>query len=221
MSKKIIIIGGIGTAVNIAEQIVDAQEKYGFKDEFLGFAFDDETFGDEINGFPLLSKSREVYEKYEKYKDVYFLYQMYTFKKIKERADWLPQFKVPTERYYNFIHPSATVCRSVKMGFGNVIQAGCVFNSNVKIGNHNTFNSTILLGHDTVMQDHNFFAAHTVIGSSIKIGSFVFTGLNTTLNNMIDVGDNVMVGLGSNVIKSVEPNQLVIGSPAKFIKNLD
>ena len=29
--------------------------------EFLGFAFDDPTFGDEINGFPLLCGSREVF----------------------------------------------------------------------------------------------------------------------------------------------------------------
>lgn len=219
--KKVIIIGGIGNAVNVAEQLIDAREKYGFKDEFLGFAFDDESFGDEINGFPLLSKSREVFDKYGKYDDVYFLYQMYRPDKIKERALWLPEFKIPVERYYNFIHPSATVCKSVKMGYGNIIHAGCVVNVNVNLGNHNTINSTCLIAHDTKIGDHNFFAAHSVIGSNVKIKDYVFTGLNSTINNQIEIEENIMVGMGSIVMKSIlSPNQVVIGSPAKKLKDL-
>lgn len=220
-NKKVIIIGGIGNAVNVAEQIADAKDKYGFKDEFLGFAFDDESFGDEINGFPLLSKSREVYEKYGKYKDVYFLYQMYRPDKIKERAGWLPQFKVPLERYYNFIHPSATVCKSVMMGFGNIIHAGCVVNVNVVMGHHNTLNSTCHIAHDTKIGDCNFFASHSVVGSNTVIKNFVFTGLNSTINNQITIEENIMVGMGSVVMKSItEPNQVVIGLPAKKLKDL-
>ena len=44
-----------GNAVVIAEQIYSTSLVN--KDvEFLGFAFDDETFGTEINGFPILAK---------------------------------------------------------------------------------------------------------------------------------------------------------------------
>ena len=220
MKKKVIMIGGIGTAVNIAEQMQNAVDHFGMKDEFLGFAFDDESYGDEINGFPILSKTREAWDKYGKHTDVYFMYQLYRPDKIKERSQWIPQFKVPTERYYNFIHPTAIICRSAKMGYGNAIQAGTVLGSNVHMGNHNTFNSNVLYGHDTKMGDHNFFAGHSLIGSNIQMGSYVFLGLNAALNNQITVGDNVMIGMGSNVIKSLEPNQLVIGTPAKFIKAL-
>ncbi len=221
MNKKVIIIGGIGTAVNIAEQMQDAIDKFGLKDEFMGFAFDDEKFGEKINGFPLLCKTREAFDIYGKYNDIYFMYQLYRPDKLKERSSWLPQFKVPTERYYNFIHPTATICRSAKMGFGNAIQAGCVVGSNTVMGNHNTFNSMCLFGHDTKMGDHNFFAAHSLIGSNTKMGNYIFMGLNSTLNNMIEVKDNVMIGMGSNVIKSLESDQLVLGNPAKFIKALD
>lgn len=219
-NKKIIILGGIGNAVNVAEQIIDANDKYNFKDEFLGFAFDNESFGDQINGFPLLGKTREIYKEYGKYKDVFFLYQMYRPDRLKERALWLPEFSIPTERYYNFIHPSATVCKSVSMGFGNIIHAGCVLNVNVRLGNHNTINSTCLIAHDTVVGDNNFFAAHSVIGSNVAISNYVFTGLNATVNNQVNIVDNVMVGMGSVVMKDInEPNQIVIGSPAKKLRN--
>lgn len=222
MAKKVIIIGGIGTAVNIAEQMQDAIDKYGLKDEVLGFAFDDERFVDEINGFPLLCKTREAYDKYEKFKDVEFIYQLYRPDKLKERASWLPQFKVPTNRYYNFIHPLATISRSVKMGYGNVIQAGCVVGSNAVMGNHNTFNSTCLFGHDTTIGNHNFFAAHALIGSNTVLKDFVFMGLNATVNNMVTIEENIMIGMGSLVTKSLlEPNQVVIGSPVKKVKDLE
>lgn len=221
-NKKIIILGGIGNAVNVAEQIIDANQKYGFKDEFLGFAFDDESFGKEINGFPLLGRTREIYKEYEKYEDVMFLYQMYRPDKLRERALWLPQFNVPLERFYNFIHPSAVVCRSVTMGYGNIIHAGCVLNVNVKLGNHNTVNSTCLIAHDTIVGDNNFFAGHSVIGSNVKIPNYVFTGLNSTINNQVTLAENVMVGMGSVVMKNIEePNQVVIGSPAKKLRDHD
>lgn len=220
MRKKVIILGGIGTAVNIAEQMQDAIDKYGLKDEFLGFAFDNESFGDTINEFPVLCKTREAFDLYGGFNDVYFMYQLYKPDALKERAGWLPEFKIPTERYYNFIHPTATISRSVQMGFGNAIQAGCVIGSSAKMGNHNTFNSTCLFGHDTTIGNHNFFAAHSLIGSNVKMGNYVFMGLNSAVNNMIEVGDNTMIGMGSNVLKNVTGNQVLIGSPAKVVKDM-
>ena len=217
-STKLIIIGGIGTAVNIAEQMQDAIDKFDFKDEFLGFAFDNEYFGDEINGYPLLCKTYEAYEKYKKYSDVKFIYQLYRPDKLVERTELLKSFNIPNERFYNFIHPLATVAKSAKIGFGNAIHANCVINSNTVIGNHNTFNSGCLIGHDTLLKDNNFFAAQSCIGSNVVIDDCVFVGLNAAVNNMITLKSNIMIGMGSNVIKSLEANQLVLGNPAKFIK---
>ncbi|MBB4120088.1 NDP-sugar pyrophosphorylase family protein [Mesonia hippocampi] len=150
----------------------------------MDFAFDDEDYGGEINGFPVLSKTRKVYEKY---KDVFFMYQLYRPDKLKERSLWIPEFKAPTERYYNFIHPTATICRSAKMGYGNAIQAGTVVGSNAVMGNHNTFNSMCLLGHDTHIGNNNFFAAHSLIGSNLRMGNYVFMGLNSALNNKLEI----------------------------------
>ena len=40
MKKKVVVIGGKGTAVVIAEQIYDANVRFGVEIEVLGFAFD-------------------------------------------------------------------------------------------------------------------------------------------------------------------------------------
>jgi acetyltransferase EpsM len=217
---KIIIIGGKGSAVVVAEQIYDAQKK-GAEVSLLGFAFDDESFGSEIAGFPIVSKTHEVYEKYKDAEDVKFIYQLYRPDLMKERIDLLLSYQIPEDRFATFIHPSVIISRSAKIGYGTAIMANCVINSFAVIANHCTIHSNSLIGHDTQMGDYNFIAAHNVIGSNNRIGNANFIGLNSTCNNYINIGDYCFVGMASNVIKSINSNTKVYGNPAKeFIKNI-
>lgn len=213
--KKIIIIGGKGTPVVIAEQILNAVEKFGAKYELLGFAFDDESFGDEINGIPILDKTYNVYGKYKKFDDVFFIYSLYRSDVIEERIKLRESFHIPLERYLTFIHPLATVARSAQIGYGNIILANVVINPNVKMGNFNTFNSNALVGHDTMMGDNNFIAGHCVIGSNLKIGNGNFFGLNSSIKNFIKIDDYNIIGMAANLVKDVASKQILIGNPAK------
>lgn len=214
---KIVIIGGKGTPVNIAEQIYDAQHRFGMNVEMLGFAFDDESFGSEINGFPIVCKTFEAKSKFEKQEDVKFIFNLYRSDKIRERAALLESYQIPEDKFYTFIHPSAYVAKSAQIGYGCAIQAHCVVNSNVVIGNHNTFNSACLVGHDTHIGNNNFFAAHTVIGSGLNIKNYVFTGLNASLKNLITIEDGALIGMSSNAVHSIDENEIVIGNPARPI----
>lgn len=213
--KKIIIIGGKGTPVVIAEQILNAIEKFGAKYELLGFAFDDESFGNDINGIPILDKTYNVYGKYEKFDDVFFIYSLYRSDVIEERIKLRESFQIPIEKYVTFIHPLATVARSAQIGYGNIILANVVINPNVKMGNFNTFNSNSLVGHDTMMGDNNFIAGHSVIGSNLKIGNGNFFGLNSSSKNFINIDDYNIIGMAANLVKDVQSKQILIGNPAK------
>lgn len=212
--QKYIVIGGKGSAVVIAEQIYDTQIKTGTV-EFLGFAFDDESFYPEINGFPILSKTHEVYEKYEQYKDVGFIFSLYRPDLIEERIALRESYGIPLDRWPNFYHHSTFIARSVKMGCGNVILANAVINPNVVLGDFNTIQSHVLIGHDTKIGNSNYVASHCIIGSNNTIDNGCFFGLNTSLNNYISVGDYAFCGMASNVIKSVNPREMVFGNPAK------
>ncbi|SFT62940.1 sugar O-acyltransferase, sialic acid O-acetyltransferase NeuD family [Lishizhenia tianjinensis] len=214
MKTKVIVIGGKGGAVVVGEQIYDAQMK-GANVEFLGYAFDDESFGTEINGFPIVAKTKEVYSKFKDDEDVKFIFQLYRPDLMNERIDLLKSYHIPEDRFYTFIHPSCVVSPSAKIGVGVAIMANSVVNSNVVIGNHCTIHSNSLIGHDTKMGNYNFVAAHNVIGSNNNIGRANFLGLNSTFNNYLNIGDNCFVGMASNVIKSIPDNVKVYGNPAK------
>lgn len=211
---KIIVIGGKGTAVVIAEQIYDTQRKRN-NVEFLGFAFDDEAFGKEINGFPILCKTYNAYKEYEKYPDVKFIYQLYRADLMEERTALLHSYGIPRDRFATFVHHSSCVAKSARVGYGSVILANAVVNSNAVIGDFTIINSNSLIEHDTKVGDNNFLAAHTAVGSHTLIGDGNFFGLNVSVNNYIQIGNYNFVGMASNVIKGLGDREKVYGNPAR------
>ena len=214
---KIVIIGGKGSAVVVAEQIYDTQIKTKSV-EFLGFAFDDELFGSEINGFPILCKTFEAFKRYEKYTDVKFIFQLYRPDLMKERIALLNSYQIPRERFAIFVHHSAFVSHSARIGKGSVILANSVINANAVIGEFTTVHSNSLIGHDTIVGNYNFFAAHTVIGSNTEIGNANFIGLNSSINNYISIGDYNFVGMASNVVNGLGTGTKVYGNPAHLFE---
>ena len=63
MKEKVVIIGGKGTAVVIAEQIYDAHARFGMDIEVLGFAFDDPDYKDGINADRAARDYKKVVEE--------------------------------------------------------------------------------------------------------------------------------------------------------------
>ena len=217
--KKIIIIGGKGTAVVIAEQIQDAIDRFGADLEVLGFAFDDPKYENGINGWPVLCGTKEAYEKYKGEDDVYFIFSLYKSNLIYQRIELRDSLQIPNERFFTFIHPLATICRSATIGNGCVILSNCSINTNVKIGNFNTILSNVVIEHDTIIGNNNFITAHCCIGSGIRIGDFNFWGLNSSCKTNCKIGNNNLIGMSSNVLKNIYDNSVVIGNPAIFLRN--
>ena len=211
---KIVIIGGVGTAIVIADQIYDAHVRYGVDLEVLGLALDDHTMGDEISGYPILCGIHEVYDKYKEQDDVKFLFSLYRSDRIRERCQLLYSLNIPADKWFTFIHPSAMVARSVRMGYGNVVLANCVINSNTVLGNFNTLNSGTLLGHDIKVGNNNFFAAQVTVGSMLEIGDMNFIGLNSAIKQGVRLGEAILVGQASNVTHSFDHDETIFGNPA-------
>ena len=211
---KVILIGGRGTAIVVADQMFDAHERFGMDVEVLGLALDDLSGGDTISGYPILCGIKELYSKYGKYDDVKFVYQLYRPDVMRERTQILTDLNISIDKFCNFVHPSVMFARSAKIGYGNVILANAVVNCNAIIGNFNTINSGTLIGHDITIGNNNYFAGQVCVGSGLSIGNENFIGLNTSIRNGIRLGDNNIVGMASNITKDVSDNNVLYGNPA-------
>ena len=55
----------------------------------------------------------------------------------------------------------------------------------------------------------------------VKIGSKVWIGANVTILPGVTIGDGAVIAAGAVVNKDVEPNTVVGGVPAKFIKTIE
>lgn len=72
------------------------------------------------------------------------------------------------------------------------------------------------IGAGTITCNYDGVNKHsTTIGNQVKIGS------DTMLIAPVKVGDNAVTGAGSVVTKDIESNTLVVGSPARKIRNLN
>lgn len=128
-----------------------------------------------------------------------------------------------------FIAPNATVIGNVQLGenasvwFNVVIRAD---NAQVKIGDNSNIQDGSILHVDDdfpIVIAQNVTVGHKVMlhGCTIDEGSLI--GMNAVILNGAQIGKNCLVGANALVTENmiIPDGSLVLGSPAKVIKQLD
>ena len=101
---------------------------------------------------------------------------------------------------------------SLKAGRGLKLDHGqaLVINGEARLGrNVHVRHSTTIGSKQLATGDHS---------ACPRIGNNVDIGANVCIIGDIDIGDNVKIGVGSIVVKSIPSNCVVVGNPARIIK---
>lgn len=127
----------------------------------------------------------------------------------------------PLDEGFGMFPPFYTDCGlNITIGKNTFINMGCKFQDwgGISIGDD------CLIGHNcticTVNHSKEPNRRGDMICSSVKIGNKVWIGANVTILPGVTIGDGAIVAAGAVVAKNVEPNTIVGGIPAKFIKHI-
>ena len=88
-----------------------------------------------------------------------------------------------------------------------------VLEHDVKLGQR------IHLAHNCRIGKNTVIAASASISGSVHVGNDCWIGASSSIINQSVVEDGALVGFGAVVVKKVEKNSVVVGNPAKFLKN--
>jgi sugar O-acyltransferase (sialic acid O-acetyltransferase NeuD family) len=118
----------------------------------------------------------------------------------------------------NVIDPCFNLSRFSSVENGTIIHTGATLTVNVHIGKGCLINKHTVIGHDVTVGDYTVISPNVSIGGDVNIGSKCYLGSGAIIRNGIKIGENSIVGMGSVVLKDVEPNSVIAGNPAKFLR---
>lgn len=123
--------------------------------------------------------------------------------------------------FANLIHPMSWVSPSAKLGQGIVVQANAYVSCDAIIEDNVHILQGCYIAHNCIVRKHCQISAHVVIGGYVEIGEKTYIGINASIKDRIKVETDVVIGMGATVIRDISSNLIVIGNPAKDVKNKD
>jgi len=123
--------------------------------------------------------------------------------------------------FTSVISPLATIgSYDVKIGVGSNVLSGAVFSNSSTIGKGCIIYYNSIITHDCIIGDFVEISPAVTLLGRCKIGSYSQIGANATILPDITIGKNVIIGAGSVITKNIPDNCVVVGVPARIIKEL-
>lgn len=118
----------------------------------------------------------------------------------------------------SLIHPSSTISKKCTIGKGTIVMPNCVVNSCSDISDGVIINTNSSVDHDNFLKSFSSIAPGVCTGGNVSIGKRSAISIGSTIKHGIKIGHDVVVGANSLVMDNIKSNQVVYGTPAKFVR---
>lgn len=215
--KKIVILGTGGNCTDILDTLLDINDAQGnLIYECIGFLDDNpEKWKQSFHGVKVLGPLQKANEL----KDCSFVFGIGSTSNFWKRRDIFAKTGIEDERFETIIHPTASVSRMAKVGRGTVVFQNVTITSGAVIGKHIYILPNTIISHDDVIGDFTCIAGGVCISGNVCVGQGCYIGTNSAIKDGITIGDHCLIGMGSVVLEDVAENNVIVGSPARFLRS--
>jgi len=218
MTKRIVILGTGGNCIDILDTLLEINRvKNEQVYECVGFLDDNpakinQSFYD-VKVLGNLQMSKEL-------KDCSFIFGIGSTSNFWKRKDILSKLEIEDGRFETIVHPTASVSQWATIMQGAVVFQNAVVTSGVKIGKHVMILPNSIISHDDLIDDFTCIAGGASISGNVKIGEGCYIGANASIKEGLEIGKHCLIGMGSVLLDNVSENSVVVGNPAKFLRNV-
>jgi UDP-3-O-[3-hydroxymyristoyl] glucosamine N-acyltransferase len=205
--KKIIIVGTGAVAAELTSYIADHNNHVVADEQISLIGYIDYAYNIE-----------KYYKKYELTLPVLGDIDTYTIPNDTEvligvsdihfKAEVIEKLLKRNVNFANFIHYSAILSTTIRMGVGNIIYPFCVIGPNVMIGDFNLVTSYSFISHDSTLGNNNFLSTAGIAGR-VQIGNMNFFGIRSTILPNITIGDINIIQAGMTVDKDIQSDSTI------------
>ena len=115
----------------------------------------------------------------------------------------------------NIISKLCKLNKNSTYGRGLISMANSYVNRGGRIGDYCILNTGATVDHECIIG----IMEGCYLAGRVKIGDFTSIGATATILPDINIGKNVIVGAGAVVTKNVKSNMVVVGNPARYLRN--
>ncbi|MDG4603567.1 MAG: DapH/DapD/GlmU-related protein [Defluviicoccus sp.] len=111
---------------------------------------------------------------------------------------------------------SVVIGDHVEIGALDVVCSGTI--EPTRICDHVKMDDAVFVAHNAFVGANSILIAGAAIGGSARIGENVWVGLQASVIQKIEIGDGALIGMGSAVNRSIPPNVVATGVPARVLR---
>ena len=121
-------------------------------------------------------------------------------------------------RFASIVDRRAVVASDAKIGVNTMILANVFLGPGVTIGNHCVILPNSVVAHESSVGDYTMIGSNVTISGGCTIEQNCYIGSGTRIREKIKVGQKSLLGLGSCLIRDVKDHSVMVGNPARLLR---
>jgi len=119
------------------------------------------------------------------------------------------------------IHPDVFIPDNSQIGAGAIICTGNFISCNVTVGENTLIQPRACVGHDCEIGSHSVISSMVTLAGACVVGDRTFIGMNCCVKEKTRIGADAILGMGSAVFTDVTAATIVLGNPARAMRQND